>query len=314
MQGLTSVTYRNLAQDFFGPFDATMTPFISPTLDALLTPRRLNDLLPDRYREHLIPQLLVKKAEPFLAAVKELSRLGFHEVNLNLGCPAATVVAKGKGSALLRDVDQLRTLLEGIFSVPRSVTVSVKTRLGFTSAEDFSDLVRLFNRFPITSLIVHPRIRTDFYKGSLRLEALDEALKILTLPLVINGDIATVKDIREVSRRYPTSHTLMIGRGLVANPALIREWRTGEKLTLPEIVEFARALTDALSDAFASRKNAIRHMKEYWYYFQNVFADNPKGFRAILRATDAPSFEAATEAFIRETPFLGTSRGAWRGR
>ena len=314
MQGLTEAVFRNLQQERFGSFGPYMTPFISPTLEPAFTPRQLRDIERDEHRGNLIVQLLTRRPASFIWAARDLAGMGFREVNLNLGCPASTVVARGRGSGLLRDIPALRALLDEIFEADLPLAVSVKTRIGFYDPAEFEDLVRLFNGYPVSRLIVHPRIRAAFYKGEIAHEALEAARAELGIPLVYSGDIAVAADIDATLDLHPGLSGVMTGRGLVANPALLREYVTGRTLVLSELLDFAEALYEALAQAFGSRKNAVMHMKEYWYYFSDVFEPNPKAFKAILKATDEKGFLAATRSFAASTAFAGTARGSWRGR
>ena len=102
MEGITTAIYRRVHADLFGGADRYYSPFISPTAEHLFTPRELRELGPENNRGiPLVPQVLTKNADDFLWAAAGLADMGYGEVNLNLGCPSATVTAKGKGSALL---------------------------------------------------------------------------------------------------------------------------------------------------------------------------------------------------------------------
>lgn len=96
---------------------------------------------------------------------EKLKELGYREVNLNLGCPSGTVTAKKKGSGFLAYPDELDRFLEEIFE-KRSLDISIKTRIGADDPEEFEDLLRIFNRYPVRRLIVHPRVQKDFIKIS----------------------------------------------------------------------------------------------------------------------------------------------------
>ena len=99
--------------------------------------------------------------------------------------------------------------------------ISVKTRLGYYNPDEFYDLIDIFNAFPISELIVHPRIRTDFYKGEPRREYYAYALEHSRNPLVYNGNIFTVKDYEDLSGAFGSSlDPVMLGRGLISDPSL----------------------------------------------------------------------------------------------
>ena len=118
-----------------------------------------------------VPQLLTKNAADFLWCAGELSAMGYGEVNLNLGCPSGTVVAKGKGAGMLAKPEELERFLDEVFArAPAGLRISLKTRLGLEDPEEFPRLLELFSRYPVSLLILHPRVRADFYKKPVRTE------------------------------------------------------------------------------------------------------------------------------------------------
>lgn len=102
MEGLTTVVFRRLHARLFGGADRYYLPFVTPTREPRFTERQMRELAPGANEGiPAIPQLLTRSVEDFVWAAKALADLGYQEVNLNLGCPAGTVTAKGKGSGFL---------------------------------------------------------------------------------------------------------------------------------------------------------------------------------------------------------------------
>ena len=167
LEGITGYVYRNAFHKIFkSNIDKYFSPFISPGVNQPLTPKELRDIHPDNNKGiKLIPQILANNPDDFLLASTYIRDLGYNEINLNLGCPSGTVVAKGKGSGLLADTDKLLRMLDKIYE-KTDMEVSVKTRIGKDDPDEFPELLEIFNRFPIKELIIHPRIRTDFYKNN----------------------------------------------------------------------------------------------------------------------------------------------------
>lgn len=166
MEGLTGAVYRQAHCRVFGGADRYFIPFITPTQDHRFTKRELREILPEHNRGlTAVPQLLVRKAEDFLWAAGELAAMGWGEVNLNLGCPSGTVVAKGKGSGFLGLPEELERFLDAVFEKP-PCAISIKTRLGVKEPEEFGPLLALFRRYPLAELTVHPRVQKDMYKNT----------------------------------------------------------------------------------------------------------------------------------------------------
>ena len=217
LEGVTDAVFRRVHRDCFSGVAKYFIPFVSPTQNLAFTARDLSILAPEN--GFGVPQLLCKDAALFLWAAQALADMGYDEVNLNLGCPSGTVTAKGKGSGLLADVPALERLLDGVFA--RSpLPVSIKTRIGYTRPDEFDRLLDVFARYPIHELIIHPRTRVEFYKGTTHREAFAKAHAALDRPLCYNGDLFCEEDCRELMRQFPNTRALMLGRGLIANPAL----------------------------------------------------------------------------------------------
>lgn len=183
MEGLTGAVYRKLHHRFFGGADAYYIPFVTPTVEPKFTDRQLRELAPEvNSGLPVVPQLLSNRSEDFIWAAKALGEMGYSEVNLNLGCPAGTVVGKGKGSGFLKDLYGLEKFLDEVFSADIPVPISIKTRLGWSDTAEFEDILKLYRKYPLSELIVHMRLKTDQYKGEARTQVLLNALDEIPFP------------------------------------------------------------------------------------------------------------------------------------
>ena len=105
MEGLTDSIYRRLHHKYFPGVDRYYMPFLSPTIHRSLTHKEDRELpLADSVPFAAVPQVLTKVSDDFLWAASVCHDRGYDEVNLNIGCPSGTVVSKGKGSGMLRDI------------------------------------------------------------------------------------------------------------------------------------------------------------------------------------------------------------------
>ena len=190
MEGITDSIYRQTHHKYYPGLDRYYMPFLSPTIHRTLTHKEDRELpMADSVPFCAVPQILTKVAEDFLWAAGICRDRGYEEVNLNLGCPSGTVVSKGKGSGMLRDIDGLDRFLEEIFAAS-PLPISVKTRLGVNTEEEFPRLMEIFNQYPIRELTVHPRVQKDFYKMPVRMEGWDYAVSHSNAPLCLSGGIA----------------------------------------------------------------------------------------------------------------------------
>ena len=266
MEGITGYVYRNQLHKDFGGVTKFMTPFLAPVPKKVLKTKERRDIDVDNNEGiPLVPQVLTKSVEGMLQVMTLLKEKGYREVNINLGCPASTVVTKGKGSGFLKNPEDLDRFFEGVFDgMPEGMELSVKTRLGFEDPMEFKKLLAIYNRYPIMELTVHPRVRQDFYGNEVNLEMFAYALSESRCPVVYNGDITTVEDYQRITERFPQVDRIMIGRGLIGNPALVRQIRGGEALSEEELHRFLQALYESYSKELGNHKDAMFRLKEVW--------------------------------------------------
>ena len=305
MEGITGARYRQAHRACFGGADRYYLPFLSPTRDHLFTPRELRQVSPEaNARLEAVPQLLTREPADFLWAARALGEMGYGEVNLNLGCPSGTVVAKGKGAGLLADLPALERLLEGIFSGDLGGTrVSVKTRMGMVSPVEFGPLLELFGHYPISLLIIHPRVREDYYRHPVRRGEFLDFLPQVGLPWCWNGGV-TDRESFDRAAALPGVRGVMVGQGLLADPALARKFRGGPPASREELRQFHDLLYQSYLADFGSQRNTVFHMKEVWRYLSRLFDGGDKVFKQIKKAQDAPAYEGAVDRIFRELPLL----------
>ena len=304
MEGITVWQFRRLHRQFFGGVDRYFSPFLSPNQHHVFSKKELGDVLPEHNEGvPLVPQILTRRWEDFVWCAKELRAMGYREVNLNCGCPSGTVTAKGKGAGMLLDLPALDRFLEEVFSHV-DVAVSVKTRLGLVEPEEFEAILAVYNRYPLSELVIHPRVQAELYRGTPHREVFDACMPLSKAPLCYNGDIVSAADCREFCRTHPAVDRLMLGRGLVGNPALVREAKGGPALGREELRDFHDELYQSCCEAFHSERNALRPMKEIWFYLLNLFEEDPALARALRRCTDPAEYRLTVGRLFRE--------GEWR--
>ena len=302
MEGLTGYVYRNAHRACFGGVDKYFTPFLSPKQNHRFTAKEEKDVRPEHNEGiSLVPQILTNRAEDFIWAAGEMKARGYREVNLNLGCPSGTVVSKYKGAGFLARQEALNRFLDQIFQEV-DLEISIKTRIGIAAPEEFPELMEIFNRYPIRELIVHPRLRTDFYKNTPDRESFGYAVKESRASLCYNGDIFTEEAFRSAASRFPSVERVMLGRGLLANPALAERIRGIEEapLTASRLAAFHRALYEGYRLAIPEERNVLFKMKEMWTYLICMFPEADRYGKKIKKAKSAGEYEAAVAALFRE--------------
>ena len=305
MEGLTDSIYRRVHQEHFSGVDTYYMPFISPTVHRCLTNREAREVpVADTVPFRAVPQLMTKVAEDFLWAAQECLDRGYDEVNLNVGCPSGTVVAKKKGSGMLEDPENLDRFLDAVFAAS-PLPISVKTRLGLTDPQEFPRILEIYNQYPIKELTVHPRVRKQFYDGDVDMEMFRFALDNSKNPLVFNGNLRNLSEVRTFEKDYPQIDAVMIGRGLIGNPAMLEPG--GEK----KLEAFHDALLKTYIVEFGGPRNAMFRMKENWRHMICMFDDHDKLWKKLRKCTDVTEYRSIVHEIFHSLPMHDELQAQW---
>ena len=313
MEGITGYVFRNAHHACFPSVDRYYTPFISPNQNRPMSPKEKRDVLPENNRNiPLIPQILTNNAIQFLQAAKVLADMGYEEVNLNLGCPSGTVVARNRGAGFLGTPRELEDFLDEVFE-KCPLEISIKTRIGMDYMDEWAPLLKIYQKFPMKELIIHPRLQKEGYKGTPHLEAFAEAVEALQCPLCYNGDITSPESLTQILTKLPSIDTVMIGRGILQNPRLLQELKAAstESVALPSceerlavLKEFHTSLLTGYQEIMSGDTNTLYKMKDLWTFLSHSFESPDKYVKKIRKATDASDYKLAVNALFRECALL----------
>lgn len=286
LEGVTGHVFRSVHREVYGGVDRYYAPFISPADKRGIRNRELSDILPENNQGiTLIPQILTNNAEGFLKVAEMLSHYGYKEINLNLGCPAGTVVKRGKGSGFLSCPEKLKAFLEEIFEKRKDYEISIKTRLGMYEPEEFSAILSIYNQYPIKELTIHPRVREDYYKNVPRLADFGEALARSKNPVCYNGDVKSVKDFQNIVEGFPSITAVMCGRGFLGMPELSealhkescapsgkrKEGVPPQPTDKKRLLKFHDLLYEKYMGTLYGYQTVLHKMKEMWIYMEASF-------------------------------------------
>ena len=304
MEGITGYIYRNPYEKYFGNIDKYFTPFIVPNQSLSLKTKELRDLLPENNEGlNVVPQILTNDAEGFILTANKLKQLGYNEINLNLGCPAGTVVSKKRGSGFLAYPEELDKFLDEIYKI-NDIKISIKTRLGKEIPEEFYNLIEIYNKYPLEELIIHPRTREDFYGNTPNLKMFKESLSLSKHSICYNGDIFTTKNYCEIVKDFPGIDKVMLGRGVLANPGLIGEIKDNKFISKEILKEFHDEIFENYTILLNEDKNAMYRMKELWGYMSHIFTDNKKYYKKIKKAQKAKDYREAVSRLFEEQEII----------
>ena len=297
MEGITTYIYRNAYQKYYGCIDTYYTPFVA---NRRLKSRELADVLPDNNKAlPLVPQILTNQADVFLEITSQLYDMGYDEVNLNLGCPSGTVVAKHRGAGFLEDQRELEKFLDIIYE-KSPVSISIKTRLGIDSLYEWEDLLIMYKRFPIKELIIHARTLSQGYNGTPSLEAFKMAQDTLTCPLCYNGDITDITSYQKLIEACPDTKAVMLGRGAIADPIL------PQILTADNFAEEAsgtfRSFHDEILEGYreymSGDQPVLYKMKELWTFRSQYIDIDKKVLKKICKAQSINAYQSIVNDFL----------------
>ena len=293
LESVTTWIYRQAHAKIYGRLDKCFIPFLEPHEKRDFKTRELQEILPEHNENiYAVPQILTNRSEGFIKLAKALKDWGYEEVNLNLGCPSKTVVTKGKGSGFLAKPEELERFLTEIFdALSGEVKISVKTRIGKEDPEEFPALLKLFNKYPMEELIIHPRVQKDGYGNVPRLELYELAEKQSVNPLCYNGDLYTREQIRNFAERFPGTERLMFGRGFLRDPGLLYNEGKDSK----DIFEKFWAFHDLVYEGYQERnmgdRNVLFKMKELWSYQVYQFSEPERLFKTFKKVQDCNEYE-----------------------
>lgn len=308
LEGITGFVHRNAFADLFGGMDKYFAPFVSPSVNDRMGGKEIKDLLLENNNQNinLIPQILTNRADYFIKAATQIMELGYrNEININIGCPSGTVVAKNKGAGFLREPEAMDRFFEEIFEwrdklSDNDLEISVKTRIGVNSADEFEEIMKVYNRYPISELIIHPRTRAQMYRDVPDMNAFRYAVEVSKNPLCYNGDINTVEDYKKIAENYDID-AVMIGRGLIANPNLVNEIKGGEKLNKDMLRKYHDRLYKDFEPLMKVDKHLLFKMKEFWNYVSWNFEDDHKCAKLIRKAQNLYKYNQAVEEIFSNT-------------
>ena len=286
MEGVTGYVYRNAYAKYYGGIERYFTPFVA---NKKLGHREKNDVCPEHNAGMaVVPQILTNRAEDFLAIAEILREYGYDTVNLNLGCPSGTVTAKGRGAGFLLFPEKLNDFFDQVFDAlgDDAKLISIKTRIGYSDASEMEKLSEIYNKYPFKQLIIHPRVREDFYNGSPNLYAFEKALDTATAPVIYNGNIFSSNDFNQINGRFGEKNLagVMLGRGLIADPSLARQIKGGKPMDVDELKSFMTELEAEYLKHFSSEHDALVKIKEIWTYLAWHFEGADSYMKKLLKA------------------------------
>lgn len=303
LQGFTDFTYRRILADTFGGVDKYFIPYLSYGKGREIKKSQLREVFPENNTGlPVVAQVLFSDSTELLELVNILTDHGHSEINLNLGCPYPMATNKGRGAAWLEKPELLDALLHDLFSKNIQAQFSVKMRAGLTDEQNFKAILGVLNQFPLTEIIFHPRTASQMYTGTANQNSFAEALGISKHPMVYNGDLSSEEDMNEFRKIMPDQNAIMIGRGLLKNPALAIQLKGeifDEKLLRKKLRDFHDQLMDAYAERLQGGGHLLMKMNQFWEYFSESFGNPRKAMKLIKKSSSILKYNASVVEIFR---------------
>ena len=308
-QGITDAPFRNVFKKHFGGIDKFYTPFFTGIQKDHAKNLQVEEIDPAcNDVETLTPQILSTDAEEILRFASQCKELGYKEINLNMGCPFPRVANKKRGCGLLPYPEKIEVMLNTVFE-RINLKFSIKCRLGYFNPDEIIPVIDIFNQYPLSELIIHPRIGKQLYKGEADVKRFAELIPMIKAPLVYNGDIVSVESFERIRDEVQPVNQFMLGRGLLTNPFLAEEIKKNGELSEfnePVCCKFERLhayvidlYEDRLRHAGGSPK-VLGRMKELWSYLMYSFEEPQDIWRKIKKINALKEYEEAVETVFQE--------------
>ena len=306
MQDVTDLAFMKVMDHFGGP-DVYVTEYFRVHADSRLEPRILRSVTENATGRPVFAQLIGQDIPALVRSARELEEYPVAGIDLNLGCPAPVVCRKDAGGGLLRNPEKVARILSALREAV-SGRFTVKTRVGYESADEFEALLEVFSGCPIDALTIHGRTVRERYQTPVHPDCVRRAVELMPCPVIANGNVVNVPTGQAYLERTGAAG-LMIGRGAIRNPLLFAQlraaWAGGDtpplrRCDLLEYIEMLYHETAAAHPRHDPDKQ-VQKMKKYLVYMVQGLEDAFE-YRVRRVRSEAEFFGVCREYLANATP------------
>lgn len=292
LQGFTEDAYRRIHAKRCPGVTCYYTPFLRLEHGEVRS-KDLRDIRPEHNEGvNVVPQVIAKDAAELRKLIAVIEPLGYGRIDINLGCPFPLQTRHGRGAGLLPHPDRVKEICDVIKS-HTSIIFSVKMRLGLDSPTEWQSILPLLNDAPLCHITLHPRVASQQYKGEVDMTQFAAFSQACRHSLIYNGDVTTIHQIATLEKDFPTLAGIMIGRGLLANPALAMEYQSGQELSTPQRLTILRELHDALlahyDQIIPGEAQRLGKIRTFWEYAEDVLGR--KAWKKVMKAGNMKNYK-----------------------
>jgi tRNA-dihydrouridine synthase B len=301
MQDVTDLSFWELISTYGGA-DVYFTEYFRVHATSTLDRPILESITRNPTGRPVIAQMIGNDIPALVRTSRQLQEYPIAAVDLNLGCPAPVVYRKCAGGGLLREPQRVDAIL-GALRDAVHIRFTVKTRIGFDTANVFDQLLPIFAKHSLDLLTVHGRTVKEMYGPEVHYEYIARAVAELPCPVLANGNVDSAQAAANILQ-MTGARGLMIGRGAIRNPWIfhqIRQLQRGEPQFLPrghDVLAYVRALYDAACSPAVPENAQVQKMKKYMNYLGVGVEPTGQFLHQIRRVATKADFFRVCDQFL----------------
>ncbi len=301
LQSYTTFAYYLAFNSQIGGINKYFTPFYRKNKKGIF---EYEKYLKANNNINIVPQILTNKGEDLIEFAQDMINSGFQEINLNIGCPFPLVTHRHLGSGLLPFSEEIKNMMNTFHSAQLPISLSIKCRLGWEDTMEILSALQVFEQFPVSEIILHPRLGIQKYKGSPDWDSFEKIIDIWNGDIVGNGDITTYEELIKKRERFNKVKGWMIGRGILANPLLLRNDSVDNDIFNQTLIHLREAFYNNLKEFGYSDEQTLNHLKCFWEYPSKNFEGGDRIYRKLRKIGKLQDFWDAEKKFFQQKIIL----------
>jgi tRNA-dihydrouridine synthase len=301
LEGFTDPIYRDAVRDTCPHWHFQFTDFLRFPTVGILNSKRVKEFLGETYLSNKYPfQILTNLAAATRENFRALSSSNILWLDLNFGCPSKKVCSHGGGASLLDRPDEIKKIIKRARSEFGGF-LTAKIRMGFSNDNNFLELLDILEGEGVDAITIHARTRAQMYKGPVSLKHIALAVKRLKIPIIGNGDIATVSDIKRMFEETGC-HSVMIGRGALSNPWIPMLIDLSDEEIFVYRLNSVEGFIKRVGDSYSVRSSnfALIKLKQLTSYLFKEFSNEREIVSKLLRSKTLQSYMVAVQDYIKK--------------
>lgn len=269
--------------------------------------KTVNMLYFEECERPIAQQIFGSDKDTFVKAAKMVEEIMHPDIiDINMGCPVPKVAIRAQaGSALLKNTDKIREIVEAVVSSV-NVPVTVKIRSGWDSNSiNAVEVAKICEEAGASAITVHGRTRSQGYSGNVDLDIIKKVKEAVSIPVIGNGDITDIDSAKKMLS-YTGCDAIMIGRGVLGNPWLMKEiityLDTGEKISKPTYEDKINMCFHHLNYLLKikSEKISVLEMRSHIAWYLKGIPGSQKVKNEIFKVTTSENLKKILDNYLKE--------------